>query len=143
MKGSNLMLLVLAGASLVIAHDAAAIAQNTSEATGYHEEITVVAPHVVRRQVLKRAIAKQAMPVELISVQQRVSYRDLDLSKKSDADILEKRINDAAVESCKELDRRFPPSVYMPTPADQDCVGTAANAALAVAREIISASSNR
>jgi UrcA family protein len=139
---ASLALLILAGAS-VMATPSPTLAQTAPDARSEHEEITVVAPHVVRREVKTPAMGKQAMPIELVTVERRVSYHDLDLSKQSDADIFEKRIHDAAADGCKALDKRFPPRVYIPIPSDQDCVGTAEKAALVVAREIISASANR
>jgi UrcA family protein len=52
-----------------------------------------------------------------IAVSQRVSFADLDFSRQADVNMLRERVKAAARESCLELERRFPPSIYV---ADND-----------------------
>lgn len=130
---SSFKSVLLLGAVIALAGVPAAAQQNSAN----HETVTVTAPHVVRQQA-KPATGKQAS-VMLLSVSRNVSYSDLDLSKKSDADIFTTRIHDAAAEGCKQLSKEYPANVYVPEPANQDCVGTATNSAMFVAKLIMEA----
>jgi len=49
------------------------------------------------------------------------------------------RVNQAAQDACKELDKRFPKNVYIPVPANQDCVANATNEAMLVVTQLIAA----
>ena len=77
------------------------------------EEITVSGPYTVSKEMTKRSLGGE-MPEFTISVSQRVSYADLDLSKPDDVTKLRDRVTMAAKDSCRELDARFPPNIYHP-----------------------------
>jgi len=65
-------------------------------------------------------------PVHLVSLTERVSYRDINFNS-AEADVqLQKRIRDAAVDVCQKLDERFPDS----KPSGQACVALAVKDAL-------------
>jgi UrcA family protein len=53
-----------------------------------------------------------AIPITQYALGYRVSYADLNLATESGADVLKKRVHDAAESACKEIDRlnRFPQS---------------------------------
>jgi UrcA family protein len=76
---------------------------------------------------------KGGMKTSTIMVSRTVGYDDLDLSKSSDRARLNRRIDIAAHIACRELDNRFPPSVYVPVSGSEDCVGNARREALAMA----------
>jgi len=93
--------LAFATTGLVIKSDLA-IAQQAAEEI---EEIVVEAP-VNRHQVGGPAIL--GARIEVIELNQRVSYADLDLSKQADVSELETRIKITAKESCEQLSDMFP-----------------------------------
>lgn len=65
-------------------------------------------------------------PVHLVSVAERVSYRDINFNSPT-ADVqLQKRIHDAVVDARQKLDERFPDS----KPSGQACVALAVKDAL-------------
>lgn len=117
-----------------------AAAQANTEMLATNEKVTVMAPYIVRRKTVVPPMAQNRLPVEVVSVDYPVSYSDLDLSRTKDAAIFEKRISDAAKEACGQLTKKYPPEAFMPTPAHQDCVGTATRQAMVVAKQIIAAS---
>jgi len=70
--------------------------------------------------------AARMSPVHLVSLAERVSYRDINLNSAT-ADVqLQKRIRDAAVDVCQKLDERFPQS----KPSGRACVSLAVKDAL-------------
>lgn len=102
----------LVGAGLVVANSAA-IAQPI-------EEVIVTAPRTVHQTIGRSSIT--GAPIELISIARQVSYADLDLSKTSDANELEKRVDDTARDLCQELDKMYPLE-----PKDRNCVSKASD----------------
>ena len=78
-------------------------------------------------------------PLEAVSVDRSVSFSDLDLTQTKDDATFEKRINDAAADACREIDKRYPKNVYIPVSPNQDCVGIAAGNAMKIADELIAA----
>ena len=84
------------------------------------EKVTVTSPYTIRQQVLTRSLSRQ-MQIKRISVEQNVSYADLNLSKEADVAVMRQRLKEAAVQGCNELDHRFPRSIYVPV-QDTDCV---------------------
>ncbi|MDR3409922.1 MAG: UrcA family protein [Formivibrio sp.] len=74
-----------------------------------------------------------------LGVDRAVSFSDLNLKDSKDQDKLKQRAEDAAKNACVELDRRFPKSVYIPVPANQDCVADASSQAMVSAKKLISA----
>jgi UrcA family protein len=83
------------------------------------EEITVTAPRLVTKQVVGRTAA--GSNVELITLQRRVSYADLDLALHANVAQLETRVNDIAKEACEDLAKMYPLS----DPKTPDCVRAA------------------
>lgn len=97
------------------------------------EEITVTAPWLVRREVVGRTTT--GAQLEEITLTRRVDYSDLDLTRTEDAQELERRIDQAARESCDVLAEEFPL-------ADTDtrtCVENARGGAMGQARQAIDA----
>ena len=93
------------------------------------EQITVDGPYTVRQEVTKRAMSGD-IGEQTFSVSQNVGYSDLDLTKHADVETLRQRVKAAAKDSCKELNRRFPSSIYIPVTTD-NCARDAARAGLA------------
>lgn len=98
------------------------------------EEVTVDAPYTIREKLLSRQMSGE-MRTAQISVESRVNYADLDLRKAADVEAIEKRIRHAAVQNCRELERRFPRSLYI-TVDTTDCVKNATKQSLARLDEI-------
>jgi len=84
------------------------------------EQVTVDAPYTIRVQPLTRNLAGQ-MQETRVTVESRVSYADLDFSKQADVDAMRDRMKKAVRDNCRELNRRFPSSVYIPV-GEADCV---------------------
>ena len=78
-----------------------AVAQQPSEVT---EEVVVQAPIVVRKVGRTNIGGK----IELIELNRRVSYADLDLSKHADVIELEARVETISKESCNKLSAMYP-----------------------------------
>jgi UrcA family protein len=106
------------------------------------ESTVVEAPHpYIKLQNLSRAPD--------MSFRTRLSYSipvniaDLDLTSSSDRKVLSSRVYDAARQACRELDRRFPSNVYVPTTPEtrQQCVDRAADDGMAQAGMIANARS--
>jgi len=57
-----------------------------------------------------------------ISVSRRVNFSDLDFSKQADLDELRDRLKTAAMDSCVELERRFPSMIYSSDRTRKQCV---------------------
>ena len=108
-------------------------------ASSQEEQVTVDGPYTVQHQVTKRAI-RGRMEEETMSVSQRVSYADLDMSKQSDVDTLRDRVRTAARDSCRELERRFPSSVYIPDKTRRECVVDTTSQAMAQVETVTSRS---
>jgi UrcA family protein len=85
------------------------------------EEVTVSGPYTITRQDVGRMAGTGGWEEkEKLSVSKQVAFSDLDLSKPADVDTLKDRVKKTAREVCRELDRRFPPSIYIPD--DDNCV---------------------
>jgi len=98
------------------------------------EEVRVDAPYTIRVQPLTRYLGGQ-MQETRITVESNVSYAGLDFSKQADVDAMKDRLRKAARDNCRELDRRFPSSVYIQV-GSTDCVKTATRQSLAQLNEI-------
>jgi UrcA family protein len=84
----------------------AAMAQpETAAAPAESQEITIIAPEVVRKTAGKES---GGQPIELVTTTQQVEFADLDLSKPADADTLKQRIKDAARAACQRLTQSAP-----------------------------------
>lgn len=100
------------------------------------EEVRVVSPYTIRQQVLDRSLTSPMLTTR-ISVEKSVSFSDLDLTKPADVNKMKARLRQAAKDSCKELNRRFPRSIYV-TLDDTNCVKNATHQSLARFEAIIS-----
>jgi len=101
------------------------------------QAVTVVAPHVVREKAGGTGLA--GGPIEVLSLSRVVSYADLDLTTQAGVAEFQKRIHDAAQTACDQIAAQYPAQLYIPTPANQDCVGAATDGAMPQARQVIAA----
>jgi UrcA family protein len=129
------MTLALAACGLA-ALTAPSSSQPAAAKSELHETITVYAPFVVRRAAVRPSPLKHGA-AEVISMDRQVSFADLDLTRSADQATLKARVNQAAQDACKELNRRFPKNIYIPVPENQDCVGNATKDAMQVVDEVI------
>lgn len=89
-------------------------------------EVTVQASRVVSKTVGTTA---SGIPIVDVSLSYGVSAKDLDLSSHAGFMAMQKRVNDAAVAACKELDRQYPEK-------DTECVKTAVAKAMVKVNEL-------
>jgi UrcA family protein len=108
-----------------IAMSGTILAQRAEEATlrEFLEEIRVTAPRLVTKQVVGRTSA--GSKVELITLERRVSYADLDLALQADVTQLTTRVDEMAKEACADLAKMYPQS----DPKTPDCIREAVAAA--------------
>jgi len=90
------------------------------------EEVSVTASRALTEKPAGRS--SSGIPLVDISLSYGVSYADLDLATHSGATELDKRVNDAASEACKEISRQRPLASL--TPDDASCAKTAAKHAM-------------
>ena len=129
--------IAMGGAMLLAGGPTLAQAQS-AEPSVANEMVTVYAPFVVRRKPVSPMMSRsRSRGLELVSTSRAVSFHDLDLKKQIDADMLENRVHRAAVDACAELDKRFPKSIYIPVPENQDCVTNAVNEAMVSVKQLI------
>jgi UrcA family protein len=117
--------------SLAVAAAAVAVAYGASAAEPA-TEVIVEAPRVARST---EHVSTLGAPVQVASIRYRVSYADLNLASASGAQALEKRVHDAAVQACKDLD-----AILAPGPPTQDnppCIKSAVDGGMLQAREAI------
>jgi UrcA family protein len=127
---------------------AAVIAGGSANARDYDstrtdETIVVQGPHAtILREHLGRA-PDSLLRQERVSYSIPVSIADIDFASPADRSMLEDRIYNAAWHACRELDRHFPPSLYVPTTSDtrRQCADRAADNGMAQARMIADARS--
>lgn len=98
------------------------------------QEVTVQASRIVEQKQVGRS--SSGVPIVDMSLAYGVSYADLDLVSHAGVMQLEKRVNDAALQACKELSRQFP---LVTTPNDADCAKTAADKAMVKVHELAAA----
>jgi UrcA family protein len=106
---------------------------------GDEEQVTVDGPYTVRQETTRRSLSGLGAE-QTISVSQKVSYADLDMSKQADVDTLRGRVRAAAKDSCRQLERRFPPSIYIPDTNLHQCIRDATSNGLADVNAIASRS---
>lgn len=136
----DLMMFGAVGAFLcgLAAASSPAVAQAASASPQVTEQVTVRAPSYVVRRVPISGRQTRLMNAEVISVSRAVNYADLDLSKPSDATELEKRINDTARDVCREVNVLTPKTTFVIV-GGQDCVKSATDDAMGVAKQLIAA----
>ncbi|HUO91538.1 MAG TPA: UrcA family protein [Rhizomicrobium sp.] len=130
----------------VIALSNIAIAQTTPESsaptaapTNQATEVTVTAPREVTRTRVGRS--NIGAPIEDVAVTERVNIQDLDLKKTADVDELNRRVREAAADSCSELDRLFP--LVPSSQTRRDCIRRAMRGANAQIEAAVAASGGR
>ena len=101
-----------------------AVAQETVTTT---DSVTVEAPRVFRQEIGRTS---SGIPIEEISLSNRVAFSDLDLRNPGDVEELQRRVNVAAWQGCRELDWRYPDSFYPPVGGRSDCVRDAVASAM-------------
>ena len=126
--------LAVAGSAVPMAP---ALAQPDSQ-VGSAQEVTVVAPKVARHHYAGGARFAGA-PIEVVSLTKTVSFADLDLTKQGDVATFQARVQATAQAACGDLEIKYPSTYYVPVPADQSCVQTASDQAMALAKEVIAA----
>lgn len=127
---------------------AGAAAAQPIESSGLNETVVVTAPSVVFHDTKPRAGSRVSgggmlRPIEVVSVNRSVSFADLDLTKDADAATLGKRVNDAAADACRLLDRRYPKKIYIPVSPNEDCAAKAAGNAMNIANQVIAAAKQK
>ena len=124
----------LYGTLFILGCGVSCVAAVSAQARPSEEQVTVESPYTIRQQVVRPAMFGEMQETQ-VSVDQDVSYADLDLSKTADLDTMKSRIRQAAKDSCNELDRKFPRTIYIPA-FGRNCVKDAADQALARLDEI-------
>ena len=84
----------------------AAAACTLAGAGAYGQAMEVVTVEAVREIIVGKSPI--GAPIKELSIRSRVSYSDLDLTTADGAAALEKRVNDTAVSTCKELKVQIP-----------------------------------
>jgi len=97
------------------------------------EQITVVAPRVMRTQVRERTPYGVAR-YDVMTLTHHISYADLDLAQPDGAKALQRRIRATANELCGQL-ANAPPA----EPRSMECVNNAVKSAMKQARAAIAA----
>ena len=103
------------------------------------QPVTEVTVKATRESKIVVGRAPTGAAIEEISLMRRVSYADLDLSTKSGADALEKRVNDAAKGACDELDKNYP----LTEKSAPDCTKAAIKDAMVDVRAVVAAAAKR
>ena len=142
------MLVKFLSAGLIASAAFAAAAAAQPIESGQHEVVVVTAPSVVFHEAKAPAGSRATgggmlRPIEVVSVNRSVSYADLDLAKDADAATLGKRINDAAADACRALDKRYPKKIYIPVSPNEDCAANAAGNAMKIANQVIAAAKQK
>jgi UrcA family protein len=97
------------------------------------EDVTVQASRVVNTKTA--GYTSSRVPITDVSLTYRVNLADLDLASSAGATQLEKRVNDAAQEACKELGRLYQNA----TPSDAECAKLARDKAMVDVRQVLAA----
>lgn len=123
---------IAASAILLSALATPAFAQTKYDSDYYDDEITVVAPGVVRERTGRRS--SSGIPIEELTLQRVVTTDDLDLRYDADVDELYRRIDYTVREACDEVDRA---SQGAPITTERQCVREATRDAMAQADALI------
>ena len=93
------------------------------------EEITV---HATRPEVSEAGRSTVGAPIELITLEYKVSYADLDLATSLGADALRERVKGTAELACDDLNKK-----YSLSERDRSCVASTEKDAMASAEAAI------
>jgi|ERR1700675_2819798 len=94
------------------------------------EEVSVQASRIFAKQDGRGAMG---MPITNVSLSYSVSYAGLDLVSNAGVVELEKRVNDAALKACEEINRQYPLSVESNT----KCAKAAVDKAMVKVHELV------
>jgi hypothetical protein len=138
--GAIAVLTAAAGGALALTSPA--LAQPAGQETPTAGALTVVAPEVVRHETAGAARFAGA-PIEVLSLSKTVRFNDLDLTTQAGVDEFRKRIMNASLAACDQIEAQYPSNIYVPVPASQNCPDRTATQAFVLADEIISAAKAR
>ena len=102
------------------------------------QEFTITAPYRMDHRQTGRTMT--GIPVDEVTVKQRVSYSDLNLNHPSDRAELNRRIEIAARQNCRAIDQFYPQTMLSPSlaPDGRTCVQRAVgNARAQIARSVL------
>jgi UrcA family protein len=98
-------------------------------------EVAVVGSRTMVNVKTEHSSLSPAPLYETFALTYGVSTKDLDLASSTGAVELEKRVNETALEVCKEIGRQYPQSA----PDDATCAKLAAKKAMVKVRELVAA----
>jgi len=100
------------------------------------EEVTVQAKRLITTKIVSRS-SSLGVPILDISVSYGVSTAGLDLNSHAGMEQMEKRVNDAAVAACEQIQRDYPDA----TPDKATCAKEAAGKAMSQVHKLAHAGS--
>jgi UrcA family protein len=124
---TNLVVKVAVGLFAAALISNAVVAQQT-------EEVSVQASRVITKQDGR---GSAGMPITAVSLSYGVSYAGLDLLAPAGVAELEKRVNDAALKACSEINRQYPIGAQ----GNAQCAKLAADKAMVKVHEVVAAAS--
>jgi UrcA family protein len=116
----------------------AALLALSDRAFAGHEDtsvVTVGGSHPLTQKQIGRSWA--GIPIDVVELTHRVSYRDLDLATPAGVAAFGKRIRATAKEACGQIDRLFPGG--LPDTSNRACIDAAVKEAMAQANTVIAA----
>ena len=127
---TKILIRVAVGLAAVTAFSATVMAQDMGS-------VTVLA----KRAVVEKRVGTTAsgIPIVDVSLSYGVSAKGIDLKSHAGVMELQKRVNDAAMQACKELDRQYPDTASSAT----DCAKNAAAPALAKVNDLAAAAAKK
>jgi UrcA family protein len=117
----------------------AALAATLIGATAVAQQDETVTVQATRINVKTVAHTMSGIPIKEMSLSYRIRIAGLDLASHAGALRLEKRVQDAATEICKELGKKYPDS----TPNDAECAKEAADKAMVTVHELEAAAAKK
>jgi len=126
----RIVICALGGALAATLIGATAVAQKT-------EDVTVQATRIPAVKTVGHTMS--GIPINEMSLSYRISTAGLDLASHAGAMGLEKRVQDAAMEVCKELGKKYPNS----TPNDAQCAKEAGDKAMVKVHELEAAAAKK
>jgi UrcA family protein len=135
---SGLVAFALAAGFAAPAAAAPAAPQAAPPSAQVTEELIIRAPDVVRRPLPRNGPGTPPglTNPEIISLTRAVSYEDLDLSRASDVQEMQRRIGNTARDICQELTRRYPRQNAEYVYSANDCVKKATDDGLETLKQL-------
>ena len=93
-------------------------------ASAEEDQVMVDGPYTIHQQA--EWVGSGHMNEVKITVSQKVSFADLDLSRQADLNMLRNRVKAAARDNCLELERRFPSPTFSLDTSRNECIRNAA-----------------